>query len=159
MPAADAHHLDRPIDPSDHALGSAQAGISLVEYGSYACPHCRAANRVIADLRDRFGDQLRYVFRHRPLTGSDLARRAAELVERVEPERFWDAHVELMTRSEHLTEAALAAVGSEFGVDARDDPYTTEDAPRRRTAAPSPVEVRRGVQRGKGCMEVLVAVG
>src|SRR3546814_13506709 len=57
MPAADAHHLDRPIDPSDHALGSAQAGISLVEYGSYACPHCRAANRVIADLPDRFGDR------------------------------------------------------------------------------------------------------
>src|SRR3546814_6894638 len=122
MPAADTHHLDRPIDPSDHALSSAQAGISLVEYGSYACPHCRAANRVIADLRDRFGDQLRYVFRHRPLTGSDLARRAAELVERVEPERFWDAHVELMTRSEPLTAADMQAVAADFGVDARDDP-------------------------------------
>src|SRR3546814_2611507 len=92
------------------------------------CPHCRAANRVIADLRDRFGDQLRYVFRHRPLTGSDLARRAAELVERVEPERFWDAHVELMTRSEHLTEADLEAVAAEFGVDARDDTDTPEEA-------------------------------
>src|SRR3546814_1193498 len=75
MPAADAHHLDRPIDPSDHALGSAQAGISLVEYGSYACPHCRAANRVIADLRDRFGDQLRYLFLDRPFTGTPLAPR------------------------------------------------------------------------------------
>jgi NhaA family Na+:H+ antiporter len=134
MPAADTHHLDRPIDPTDHALGSAQARISLVEYGSYACPHCRAANRVIGDLRDRFGDQLRYVFRHRPLTGSDLARRAAELVEQVDPERFWDAHVELMTRSERLTEADLEAVAAEFGVDARDNADAPEAA-RERVAA------------------------
>ncbi|CVI63295.1 hypothetical protein AGR7A_pAt20174 [Agrobacterium deltaense NCPPB 1641] len=43
---------------------------------------------------------MRYVFRHRPLTGSDLALRAAELVERTRTtEEFWDAHVKLMTRS------------------------------------------------------------
>lgn len=115
---ADTHRLDRRVDPSrDHILGTDQAGMTLVEYGSYDCPHCRAANRVIADLRDRFGDQLRYVFRHRPLTGSDLARRAAELVERVDPERFWDAHIELMSRSDRLTEDDLAAVAAEFGVE------------------------------------------
>ena len=64
----------------DHVLGPADAPITLVEYGSYACPHCRAANERIAEVRDQFGDRLRYVFRHRPLTGSDIARRAAELV-------------------------------------------------------------------------------
>ncbi|MBX4865060.1 thioredoxin domain-containing protein [Rhizobium sophorae] len=26
----------------DHILGSASAEITLVEYGSYVCPHCRA---------------------------------------------------------------------------------------------------------------------
>src|SRR3546814_10505207 len=106
----------------------------------FRSPHGRTATRVIADLLDRFGDQLRYVFRHRPLTGSDLARRAAELVERVEPERFWDAHVELMTRSEHLTEADLEAVAVEFGVDARDDTDTPEDAHNARDAARERVE-------------------
>src|SRR3546814_17611504 len=55
MPAADAHHLDRPIDPPDHALGSAQAGISLVEYGSYVCPNCSPAKRVIGADRKEGG--------------------------------------------------------------------------------------------------------
>ena len=32
-----------------------------------------------AELRDRFGERMRYVFRHRPLTDNDLARCAAEL--------------------------------------------------------------------------------
>ena len=75
--------LARPVDEAyDHVLGAADARITLVEYGSYACPHCRAANDRIAEVRDQFGDRLRYVFRHRPIPGSDIARRAAELVER-----------------------------------------------------------------------------
>ncbi len=84
----------------DHVLGPDNAEITLVEYGSYACPHCRAANERISQVRDQFGDRLRYVFRHRPITGSDIARRAAELAEHTkDPEKFWDAHVALMTRS------------------------------------------------------------
>jgi len=40
--------LDRPVDhETDHALGPADAEITLVEYGSYACPHCGAANECI----------------------------------------------------------------------------------------------------------------
>jgi NhaA family Na+:H+ antiporter len=110
--------LDRPVDEArDHVLGPSQAPITLVEYGSYACPHCRAANERIAEVRTQFGERLRYVFRHRPLTGSDIARRAAELAEWADgPERFWDAHVALMTRSTTLTEEDLAAVAEELGL-------------------------------------------
>ncbi len=103
--------LDRPIDPAiDHVLGEIDAPISLVEYGSYACRHCRAANDRIAEVRSRFGDRLRYVFRHLPLPGNELARRAAELVESApDNDSFWDAHVLLMTRSDTLSEVDLLA--------------------------------------------------
>lgn len=77
-----SNRLDRAVDGTrDHVLGPATAPITLVEYGSYDCPHCRAANDRITEVRSEFGDRLRYVFRHRPVTGSDIARRAAELVE------------------------------------------------------------------------------
>ena len=124
----DANRLDRAVDPSrDHVLGPGQAPITLVEYGSYDCPYCRAANEEVAKLRDRFGERMRYVFRQRPVTGSKLARRAAELAESApSEERFWDAHVALMTRSTALSEedlsavAALVATGGE-GAAAKDD--------------------------------------
>ena len=51
--------LDRPVDDtSDHILGPAGAPITLVEYGSYACPYCRAANERIAEVRDQFGNRI-----------------------------------------------------------------------------------------------------
>ncbi len=114
------NRLDRPVDDtSDHVLGPPDAPITLVEYGSYACPYCRAANERIAEVRDQFGDRMRYVFRHRPLTGVEMARRAAELVERApDPKRFWEEHIKLMTRSEILTEDDLKTVARDLGVPA-----------------------------------------
>lgn len=118
MALSSVHRLDRPVDLQiDHVLGEDDAGITLVEYGSYDCPHCRAANEPVAEARDRFGARLRYAFRHRPVTGSDLARRAAELVEHAQDERqFWNAHIKLMTRSERLTEDDLRVVAADLGV-------------------------------------------
>lgn len=109
--------LDRPVDAGrDHVLGPPGAELTLVEYGSYACPHCRAANERIAVVRDRFGDRLRYAFRQRPLTGSDIARRAADLVEcAADDEQFWRAHITLMSRSAELTESDLEFVARELG--------------------------------------------
>jgi Na+:H+ antiporter, NhaA family len=116
------HRLDRPVDDRrDHILGPSNAPITLVEYGSYDCPHCRAANERITEVRGQLGDRLRYVFRHRPITGSDLARRAAELAESTDdPEKFWDAHVALMTRSKTLTDDDLLAVADELGLTRQD---------------------------------------
>lgn len=116
--AATGVRLDRPVDDDlDHILGPVQAPITLVEYGSYACPHCRAANERITEVRNQLGERLRYVFRHRPLIGSDIARPAAELAESAASHaQFWDAHVSLMTRSPALTGEDLQAVADTLGL-------------------------------------------
>ncbi|MEO7500610.1 MAG: Na+/H+ antiporter NhaA [Casimicrobiaceae bacterium] len=114
--ASDTRRLDRSIDPRyDHVLGPGGGDLTLVEYGSYACPYCRAANEEVAKLRDRFGERLRYVFRQRPLTGSELARRAADVAESAPDEAsFWRGHIELMTRSATLTDGDVDAVAAEL---------------------------------------------
>src|SRR5687767_11372280 len=129
-----ATRLDRPVDEThDHVLGQPSAGIALVEYGSYACPHCRAANERIAELRHQFGDRLRYVFRHRPIPHIELAQRAAELAEQAhESGHFWDAHIALMTRSESLTEEDLRAVTAELNLKSDDSPENAAEKSRAR---------------------------
>jgi NhaA family Na+:H+ antiporter len=117
-----SNRLDRPVDSSrDHVVGAERAQITLVEYGSYDCPHCRAANDRISEVRNQLGERVRYVFRHRPISNSELARRAADLVEQAEtPDEFWSAHVTLMTRSRTLTEDDLAAVAEDLRLTQRE---------------------------------------
>lgn len=60
--------LIRPIDPArDHIRGNPDAPLTLVEYGDYECPFCSRATGGIDEVRDHFGAELRYVWRHLPL--------------------------------------------------------------------------------------------
>jgi len=115
-PESPPNRLDRPVDESyDHVLGPSDAEITLVEYGSYADPASRLAHERITQMRSRFGNRLRYVFRHRPLTGSVIARQAAELVESFDdPARFWNIHVSLIARSDKLTEDDLRTIAADL---------------------------------------------
>ncbi|MDS1140259.1 Na+/H+ antiporter NhaA [Pusillimonas sp. SM2304] len=130
-----AAKLEQPVDDErDHVLGPQDAQITVLEYGSYACPYCRAVNDHIVKLRHEFGDRLRYVFRHYPLPGSDIALRAAQLVEHAEDdERFWNAHVTLMTRSHALTDDDLAQVALDLGVPGHDPQRAAAAAARAQT--------------------------
>lgn len=124
--------LDPPVDAGrDHALGDASAEITLVEYGSYTCPFCHAAHEVIADLRDRFGDRMRYVFRHRPTTGNVDAPRAAELAEYAHETtgQFWEVHDALMKRGPNFNPKDFDDVAVQSGLPPRQGAH--EDAARR----------------------------
>jgi NhaA family Na+:H+ antiporter len=109
------------VDPArDHVLGNADAEITLVEYGSYACPYCRSAHEVVADLRHRFGDRMRYVFRQRPISHSEDADRAAGFAEyaALTGGHFWPVHDALMTRGTTVDPEVIVEVAGEFGVPA-----------------------------------------
>ncbi|MEJ8573551.1 Na+/H+ antiporter NhaA [Microbaculum marinum] len=142
--------LDRPVDVGyDHILGPGSAQITLVEYGSYDCPYCRAANAQIARTRDELGDRVRYVFRHRPITGSDIAVRAAELAESApDEETFWSAHIKLMTRSQTLTDDDLAAVAADLKIASLEEDDASQIAQRARDR----VEADRRSAKASGVM-------
>jgi hypothetical protein len=130
-----SNRLDSPVTGRDgHALGDAGEEITLVEYGSFNCPSCLAANEVIANLRDHFGGRMAYVFRHRPLTGNDDARRAAELAEYAHQttDQYWQAHHALMTRGPILRPGDFEAVAEELRLPPRDGQH--ENAWRRAQA-------------------------
>src|SRR6476661_4660678 len=111
--------LDPPVDPArDHVLGPPDAEMTLVEYGSYACRACHAVHAVVEGLRDRFGDRMRYVFRHLPAAGDEAATRAAELAEYAAGTtgRFWEAHEALMERGPTFAAGEFGRMAREFGL-------------------------------------------
>jgi protein-disulfide isomerase len=89
--------LTPPIGPADHTRGPADAPVTLVEYGDYECPHCGRAYRVLQQVLEELGDDVRFVFRNFPLSEAHPhAEMAAEAAESVAvhggEEAFWAMH-------------------------------------------------------------------
>jgi protein-disulfide isomerase len=111
--------LSPPVDPErDHVRGGSEAPVTLVEYGDFQCPYCGEAYPVVHELLGRFGDQLRFVFRHMPL--ADLHPRApfaAEAAEAAEAQqRFWQMHDRLFEHQHELGDEELREHAEVVGV-------------------------------------------
>ncbi|HMJ94584.1 MAG TPA: thioredoxin domain-containing protein [Thermoleophilaceae bacterium] len=111
--------LSPPVDPQrDHVRGGAEAPVTLVEYGDFQCPYCGEAYPVVQALQQRFGDQLRFVFRHMPLP--DLHPRAPFAAEAAEAagvqDRFWEMHDRLFEHQLELDDSDLREHAEAVGV-------------------------------------------
>src|SRR4029079_17972294 len=98
-----------PVTSDDHILGNPQARITLLEYGDYECPDCFNAQPVIAELRDRLGDDLRIAFRHFPRSSvHPRASAAAAAAEAASNQRkFWEMHAALFAHQKQLADLDL----------------------------------------------------
>jgi protein-disulfide isomerase len=96
--------LRTPVTPHDHISGPPEAPVTLVEYGDYECPHCGLAHPIVQLLQERFRKQLRFVFRHFPLSQvHPNAEPAAETAEFAGAhDRFWQMHDGLFENQERL---------------------------------------------------------
>ncbi len=109
-----------PLDEAvDHVRGS-PAGRLIVEYGDYECPYSRQAFQAIERLEERLGDDLRFAFRHYPLTEIHphalAASRAAEAA--ALQGRFWEMHKLLFQRQKALEDDDLRRYADRLGLDA-----------------------------------------
>jgi Na+/H+ antiporter NhaA len=122
--------LDRPVEVGvDHIRGPVDAPLTLVEYGDFECPFCARATGVAADLRARFGPELRYVFRHLPLTAvhphAELAARAALAADR--QGQFWAMHDTLFAHQDQLEIEDLLGYAADLDLDVEEFARAIED--------------------------------
>ena len=132
-----------PLDDRvDHVRGGS-AGRLIVEYGDYECPYSRRAFREIQRVERRLGQDVRFAFRHFPLTDVHphalAAARAAEAA--ALQDRFWEMSELLFHRQTALEDDDLRRYAAELELDvARFDGD--------RTSAPVLQRVRRDVESG-----------
>jgi protein-disulfide isomerase len=112
--------LTLPVSDRDHIQGSPNAAVTLVEYGDYECPHCGRAVVVVEELREQFAKELRFVFRHFPLTQihshAQLAAEAAEAAG--EQDHFWEMHETLFKHQKALDASRILKLAGGIGIDA-----------------------------------------
>jgi Na+/H+ antiporter NhaA len=112
--------LDEPVDVGrDHVRGPEHAPVTLLEYGDFECPYCGRAEPVIRELVRELGDDVRFVFRHLPL--SDVHPRAQIAAEAAEAAAaqgaFWEMHDKLLDHQDELRPVDLMRYAGELGLD------------------------------------------
>ncbi len=113
--------LALPVNDRDHSLGPSNARVMLVEYGDFECPHCGRAHPIVQGVRRFMGEQLRFVYRHFPLTEAHPhAQSAAEASESAGAQgRFWEMHDILFGNQHALEDEDLIMYAARIGVDAQ----------------------------------------
>src|SRR5688572_9853075 len=111
--------LTMPVGPRDHILGPPDAPVTLVEYGDFECPYCAAAHVIIKQVIEIMGRQLRFVFRHFPLTQiHPHAEPAAEAAEAAGAQgQFWEMHDLLYENQPRLDPISLATYAQTLDLD------------------------------------------
>lgn len=112
--------LTPAFDPElDHSRGSADASHILVEYLDFECPFCARSTGMWNDLRQHFGDDIRYVVRHLPLDDYHPRARAAALVSEAAADqgKFWQMHDLLFANQAHLSDEDLWSYAEQLGLD------------------------------------------
>ena len=91
-----------PVNEDDHSTGNSGAGIILLEYGDYQCPHCGHAYPLIKKLLHQFNSGLLFVFRNFPLQevhpSAMIAALAAEAAGK--QNKFWEMHDQLFSEKQ-----------------------------------------------------------
>jgi protein-disulfide isomerase len=118
-----------PVDRVDHVLGPAEADVTVVEYGDFECPNCRQAYPAVKILRGRYGERMRFVFRHFPLReihpNAELAAEAAEAAGA--QGHFWRMHDLLFENQAHLKAGNLRRLAEQAELDLERYDYEMND--------------------------------
>jgi protein-disulfide isomerase len=83
--------LDNVSTDDDPARGPADAPVVIVEFSDYHCPYCqRFESETLPQIMEKYGDQIRFVYRDFPVVGGEVHAVAAECAD--EQGDFWPYH-------------------------------------------------------------------
>ncbi len=84
-------------DPSSHTVGTGTTGVTLIEYGDFQCPACKAYYPAVKDVKAKYGDQITFQFRNFPLESIHInARAGSRAAEAASLQgKFWEMHDKL----------------------------------------------------------------
>lgn len=94
----------RPATELPHVRGGANAPVTLEEFGDFQCPPCAVFFPLLKQVEQDYGERLRVIFRHNPLSKHEHAMIAARAAEAAGLQgRFWEMHDLLFENSARWT--------------------------------------------------------
>jgi protein-disulfide isomerase len=90
------------------SFGPETAKVTIVEFSDFQCPYCTRAAGVVHQIKEKYGDKVRFVFRQFPLPFHGDARLAAQAALAAHQQgKFWEFHDLLFANQKALARPAL----------------------------------------------------
>jgi protein-disulfide isomerase len=98
--------------------GPSDAPVILIEYTDFHCPFCGRVQPTLEQIRQRYGDSVRHVFKQLPLPMHPQARLSAgaSLCANAQG-KFWEMHDWLFANKDRVARDALVAEATALGLD------------------------------------------
>lgn len=125
-PAAQQAAPARP-DPSERyevstegspARGPEDAPVEIVEFSDFQCPFCSRVTPTLKQVEEEYGDKVRVVFKHFPLSihpKAPAAHAAAEAAHR--QGKFWEMHDRIFGNQREMSPEKYVEYAQEIGLD------------------------------------------
>lgn len=98
--------------------GDVNAPVTVVEFTDFQCPACAAMHPVLEEVLKFYGNRVRFVIRHFPLTMHANARKAAEAASAAHAQgKFFEYIAVLFQHQDALDIASLKKYAAELGLD------------------------------------------
>jgi protein-disulfide isomerase len=92
--------------------------VTVEVWSDFQCPFCAKGGATLKQLREKYGDKIRIVFRHSPLPFHENARLAAAAsMAAAEQGRFWEFHDALFQQQTELDRASLEKLAKKLKLD------------------------------------------
>jgi len=109
-------------DPRDMSIGPKDAKVTIVEFFDYNCSFCKRATPWIEDTIEKYGDDVRVVFKELPILEdrtktSRMASKAALAAAR--QGKYSKMHFALMEKKERLNSEVIRKTAEAIGLDMR----------------------------------------
>ncbi|MEE8558376.1 MAG: thioredoxin domain-containing protein [Myxococcota bacterium] len=106
-----------PVDRSP-VLGSSGAPVTLVAFSDFQCPYCEGSAPLLKAILEKYGDRVRLVYKHFPLSFHPQARPAARAALAAQEQKlFWEMHDVLFESSQRLETADFDTLAARAGLD------------------------------------------
>ncbi len=98
--------------------GDAKAPVTIVEWSDFQCPFCKRVSPTLAQIREEYGDQVRFVFKHMPLSIHPQAAGAHAAAEAAHRQgKFWEMHDLIFENQRNLEVSTLEGYATALGLD------------------------------------------
>ena len=108
------------VAATDPSIGNPKAPVTIVEFSDFQCPFCRRAAPTLKQIREKYGDKVRVVWKDFPLTQiHPQAFTAAEAGRCAQEQgKFWEYHDQLFGNQQALQPDDLKKYAATAGMDA-----------------------------------------